>query len=183
MSYGLARPREELQSGPGARFRDLTLAVFRIAVGLYWLWEQRWKLPPDFGLNEPRGLMGLFRESAEKPLVGIIGTFVREVVIPNALPFAWLLFFVEVIIGISLVLGLLTRGGALMGTLQALILLLGGARLSEGPLVYLLILFVNAFVLLTPCNRELSVDRSLAPRLADDASRGSGPSRALLRLM
>ena len=53
--------REGLESPPTATWRDTALALGRIAVGGYWLYEQHWKLPPDFGLHQPRGLMFAFQ--------------------------------------------------------------------------------------------------------------------------
>ena len=172
-----------LQSSPDARWRHVALAAGRIALGGYWLYEQHWKLPPDFGLHQPRGLMFAFQESIAHPTLGVYRTFLQQVVVPHFHLFGWSVFISEVLIGISLVLGLLTRGGALLGTLQAVNLLVAEARTPEGPWIYLAILAANLFILFTPANRCLSLDRLLAPKLGEAAARGSRPARALLRLM
>ena len=137
---------------------DVGLAALRIAVGAYWLYEQHWKLPPDFGLYDPRGLMFAFRETAAHPILHVYGAFVQNVVIPHFHLFGWLLLLLETVIGLSLLLGAWTRIGALLGVLQAVNLLVAQARTPEGPWIYVAILAVNAFVLVSPSDRAFSVD-------------------------
>jgi uncharacterized membrane protein YphA (DoxX/SURF4 family) len=146
-------------------------AAARIAVGSYWLYEQHWKLPPDFGLHDPRGLMFAFEQSIEYPTVGLYRTFLQDVVVPHFHLFGWLLGLTEVTIGVSLVSGAFTRAGALLGVLQSANLLIAQGRTPEGPRVYLAILAANLFVLLTPSNRRFSVDNRLAPKFAAPRSR------------
>ncbi len=172
-----------LESPAGAVWRDRVLAVVRIAVGAYWLWEQHWKLPPDFGLHQPRGLMFAFQQGIQYPTLGIYKTFLQAVVVPHFFLFGWLIFMGETAIGISLLLGVLTKLGALLGTLQAANLLIGAASAPEGPWIYLALLAANILLLLTPCNRHWSVDHRLAPKLARPAAGGSRLARALLRTM
>lgn len=151
----------------------LALAAARIAVGAYWLYEQHWKLPPDFGLHEPRGLMFGFQQSIQHPTLGIYGDFVQHVVVPHFHLFGWLLLIAEVAIGLSLVLGTFTRAGALLGVMQAVNLLVAQASTPEGPWIYLAILAANLLVLLTPSNRRWSVD---AWRAGRGGSRRSSPT-------
>jgi uncharacterized membrane protein YphA (DoxX/SURF4 family) len=146
-------------------------AAARIAVGSYWLYEQHWKLPPDFGVHDPRGLMFAFEQSIEYPTVGLYRTFLQDVVVPHFHLFGWLLGLTEVTIGVSLVSGAFTRAGALLGVLQSANLLIAQGRTPEGPRVYLAILAANLFVLLTPSNRRFSVDNRLAPKFAAPRSR------------
>jgi len=141
-------------------------AAIRIALGLYWLYEQHWKLPPDFGLHDPRGLMFAFRQSIQYPTVDLYRSFLQNVVVPHFYLFGWILGFLEVAIGASLVLGALTRAGALLSVLQAVNLLIAQAGTTEGPWIYLAILAASLFVLFTPSNRRFSVDSRLAPRVA-----------------
>src|SRR3954453_7714134 len=135
-----------LQSQPTTR-RDRLLAAFRIALGGYWSYEQHWKLPPDFGVQQPRGLMFAFQQSIEYPTLGLFKVFLQNVVVPNFYLFGWLIFLGESTIGLLLLLGLLTRAGALMGTAQAITLLISQASTPEGPWIYLAILAANLVVL------------------------------------
>ena len=156
---------------PGSMQYAAAFAAARIAVGLYWLYEQHWKLPPDFGLHDARGLMFAFQQSIQYPTVDLYRTFLQSVVVPHFHLFAWLLGLTEVAIGLSLVLGLFTRVGALLGVLQAVNLLIAQGRTPEGPSIYLAILAANFFVLLTPSNRRFSVDNWLASRRSSTTSR------------
>src|SRR5579864_1776685 len=106
-------------STPDTTRRDVALAVGRIALGGYWLYEQHWKLPPDFGLHQPRGLMFAFQQSIEYPTVWAYRIFLQDVVVPHFHLFGWLVFLGETLIGVLLSLGLFTRLGALLGVLQA----------------------------------------------------------------
>ena len=148
-------------------------AAARIAVGLYWLYEQHWKLPPDFGLHDARGLMFAFQQSIRYPTIDLYRAFLQDVVVPHFHLFGWLLGFAEVAIGASLVLGALTRAGALLGALQAVNLLIAQGRTPEGPWIYIAILAANLFVLLTPSNTRFSVDSRLAPRFSGPPSRST----------
>lgn len=143
---------------------DLVFAAARIAVGSYWLYEQHWKLPPDFGLHDPRGLMFAFEQSMRYPTVDLYRVVLQEVVVPHFHLFGWLLLLVEVAIGVSLVLGVWTRAAALLGVLQAVNLLVAQGRTPEGPWVYVAILAANLAVLLMPSNRRFSVDAWRARR-------------------
>lgn len=172
-----------LHSEPDTKWRDVALALGRIAVGGYWLYEQHWKLPPDFGLHQPRGLMFAFQQGIQYPTLDAYKTFLQDVVVPNFYLFGWLIFMGEVAIGTSLTLGLLTKAGALLGTVQAVNLLLAQGSTPEGPWIYVAILAANIAVLLTPTNRQLSVDRLLAPKLSESASRGNLLARVALWMM
>ena len=144
---------------------DRVLAAARFSLGLYWLYEQHWKLPPDFGLHQPRGLMFSFQQSIQYPTVGMYRTFLQQVVVPHFHIFGWLVFFGETMIGLLVTLGLFTELAALLGTLQALNLLVSQGATPEGPAIYLAILAANLFVLATAGNRVWSLDRLLSPRL------------------
>ena len=166
----------------GARVADgrmLALAVGRIGLGAYWLWEQHWKLPPEFGVHDPRGLMFSFQSSIDHPTLGIYRTFLQEVVVPNFYLFGWLVFVTETSIGLSLTLGALTRLGGVLGTLESINLLVAQGATEEGPWLYLGLIAANLAVVLTPSNRVLSVDRRLAPRVAASSDGSSIVARAL----
>ena len=155
------------------------LAVGRIALGAYWLWEQHWKLPPEFGLHDARGLMFSFQSSIEHPTIGLYRSFLQDLVVPHFFLFGWLVFIAETVIGLSLTLGLFTRAGGVLGTLQSINLLVAQGATEEGPWLYLGLIAANLAATLTPANRELSLDRVFAAKL--DASRAS--SSRLARLL
>lgn len=144
---------------------DVALACGRIALGAYWLWEQHWKLPPEFGVHDARGLMYSFQSSIEHPTFELYKNFLQNLVVPNFFLFGWLVFVSETLIGLSLTLGLATRAGALLGTLQSINLLVAQGATDEGPWLYLGLIVANLAALLTPSNRHLSLDRRFAGRL------------------
>jgi uncharacterized membrane protein YphA (DoxX/SURF4 family) len=165
MGTGLTRSEAGPDSSLTPGWRDLALAGGRIALGAYWLWEQHWKLPPEFGVHDARGLMFSFESSIEHPTLGLYKTFLQTVVVPNFYLFGWLVFATETLIGLSLTLGLLTRAGALLGTLQSINLLVAQGGTEEGPWLYVGLIAANLAVLFTPSNRRLSLDHLLAPKL------------------
>ncbi len=158
---------EALIPGPIApTWRYGALAVGRIALGAYWLWEQHWKLPPEFGIHDARGLMFSFQSSIDHPTLGLYRTFLQELVVPNFYLFGWLVFVSETMIGLSLTLGVLTRAGGVLGTLQSINLLVAQGATEEGPWLYLGLIAANLAVVFTPSNRQWSLDRLLARKVA-----------------
>lgn len=167
------------QHATTSRWRGRALTAGRIALGVYWLWEQHWKLPPEFGVHDARGLMFSFQSSIDHPTIGLYRTFLQDVVVPNFYVFGWLVFLGETFIGLSLTLGLFARLGGLLGTLESINLLVAQGATEEGPWLYLGILAANVAVTSTPSNRELSIDRVLAPKLHSRRGSASGLGRLL----
>ena len=91
------------------------LAGLRILLGVLWLANLSWKLPPDFGKNDAEGLLYNFRLAEEHAVIGPLQDLTREVVIPHFTLFGWLVFLAELAAGVLLLLGLWTRVGALIG--------------------------------------------------------------------
>jgi thiosulfate dehydrogenase (quinone) large subunit len=182
MGARLTRSKAAVQDPLTPSWGDRALAVGRIALGAYWLWEQHWKLPPEFGIHDARGLMFSFQSSIEHPTLGVYRTFLQDVVVPNFYLFGWLVFVSETMIGLSLTLGLLTRVGGVLGTLQSINLLVAQGATEEGPWLYLGLIAANLAVVLTPSNRQLSLDRQLARKLIAPND-GSGTVARVVRLM
>ena len=179
MGTRLTRSEAVLHKPLAPAGRARALAVGRIALGAYWLWEQHWKLPPEFGIHDARGLMFSFQSSIDHPTLGLYRTFLQDLVVPNFYLFGWLVFVSETMIGLSLTLGLLTRAGGVLGTLESINLLVAQGATEEGPWLYLGLIAANLAVVLTPSNRELSLDRLLAPKMAASAGRATLIRRAL----
>ena len=84
------------------------------------------------------------------PTVGLYADFVARVVIPNFLLFAWLIFVVELTVGLSLTLGLFTRLGALLGLLWSFNLALGLLSVpGEWPWSYLMLIMWHSLFLVS----------------------------------
>ena len=141
------------------------LAALRMLLGVLWLSNLLWKLPPDFGRYDDRGLLYSFR-LAERYAVGPLADLVHDVVIPHFTLFGWLVFVVEASAGILLLLGLATRLGALIGLGQAVaITLLVGNAPDEWRWGYALFIAVHVLLLSTPCAARFSLDATRARRL------------------
>lgn len=140
----------------------LVLAGARIVLGVLWLANLLWKLPPDFGKDEPEGLLYNFELAADHALGAPLRWLASDVFIPHFTLFGWLLFLVELAIGLSLLLGLWTRLGALLGVVQAVVITLLVVRApDEWVWTYVLLVVLSLVVALTPSGARLSLDRRL----------------------
>ncbi len=106
------------------------VAVARVLIGILWLFSLRWKLPPSFDGGSQRGLREWLELEVAHPAIAPYGRLIESLVLPNFTFFAWTLFVVELLVGLSLLLGLATRVGSLVGLGLALNL---GVGLAEVP--------------------------------------------------
>ena len=82
---------------------------------------------------------------------------VRDFVLPNIAVFGPLVYAIEVAIGVSLILGLLTRLGSALGALMAINLWLGlYSAPGEWPWTYMFLLFLELLYLLDPPGTRVS---------------------------
>ena len=137
-----------------------TLTGVRVVLGIFWLLQLTWKPPPTFGCpNE--GLCFWMDQEIEHPLIPLYGEFVRAVVRPNAILFGWVTTVTEVFIGVTLLFGVFTRLGALVGTLWSLNLRIGLAKVpNEQPWYYIFIVLLDLLHLAIGGSAQLSVDRA-----------------------
>ena len=155
------------------RVSRVTMAVVRIAVGLLWLGNAGWKLPPDFGEARERGLFRFTRYAVDHPVFAPFTTVIREVVLPNFGLFGWLTLLVEATLGALLLLGWKTRWVALASVLQAIAITLAVARApDEWPWSYFLMILVGLALFAGDAGRAWGLDGVLA-RGTDAALRGA----------
>jgi thiosulfate dehydrogenase (quinone) large subunit len=139
----------------------MALAGLRIFVGIVWIANLSWKLPPDFGRYDARGLLYSFELAERWAVVGPLRDLVTDVVIPHFTLFGWLVFGIELIAGVLLLLGLMTRLGALLGTAESIaIVLLVGRAPNEWFWGYAMFVLLNAVPLLSPADSRWSVDHA-----------------------
>ena len=96
-----------------ARHAELITAFVRVSFGLLWLQGASWKNPPLFGLDKKDNLYFWVSQSIAHPVVGLYTALTQSVILPHFLFFAWAIFFSEIAIGLSLVLGAGVRWFAL----------------------------------------------------------------------
>lgn len=141
------------------------IALSRALIGVLWLFSLRWKLPPDFAPATGKGLMDWLQLEVQHPAFAIYGSFVANVVIPNFILFAWLIFLAELAVGLSLLTGALTRLGAAVGVLMAVNLGIGLLEVpGEWPWSYIMLAMWQGVFLVMGAGRLWGVDAWLRRR-------------------
>jgi thiosulfate dehydrogenase [quinone] large subunit len=142
------------------------VAISRTLIGAMWLLSLRWKLPPDFAPATGRGLMDWLLLEVEHPAFGFYSSVIETIVIPNFTLFAWLVFLLELFIGISLLAGWLTRLGAVAGLLMSINLGIGLLEVpGEWPWSYMMMAMWHGVFLVVAPGRLWGVDARLRGRL------------------
>lgn len=135
--------------------------LLRLTVGVMW-WEQSlWKIPPNYD-----GLVYWMKQMVDHAAIPLQGALVGSIVIPNIAIFGPIVYTAEVLIGASLMLGLLTRAGATIGALMVVNLWLGlYSAPGEWPWTYGFLLIIQLLFVLDPPGRNLGADVILRRRL------------------
>ena len=150
---GLVWRREPAQRTP----RNLGILGLRVLMGAMWWQQTLWKIPPNFD-----GLKFWMQQEADHAAIILQGALVRDVVLPNLAVFGPLVYLVELAIGVSLLLGLLSRAGALLGLLMGLNLWLGlYSADNEWPWTYMFLAMIQAWFVIDPPGRVLGADALL----------------------
>ena len=157
--------------------RSMTgLALIRIFVGYLWFQQLFWKMPPAFaGLYKY-----IIRESQHTIIPGygfiLQHTFLNSCTsLQNAsgctffVPLAAGVWIAELIVAISLMFGVFTRIGAILGVILAAQLYVG-LGYSDWYWTYGMLVLLCLVFTAVPAGRRLGVDQWLAPRLQAAAS-------------
>ena len=145
--------------------RHVGTCLLRIVVGTMWWQQSLWKIPPHYDW----GLIHWMQEMVEHASTQLQSDLVRDIVLPNIAIFGPLVYAIEVTIGASLILGLLTRLGSVLGALMAINLWLGlYSAPGEWPWTYMFLVVIELIYLLDPPGRSLGFD-ALVWRRADAA--------------
>ena len=148
----------------GSNFASVVVTLVRVVLGIFWLLQITWKPPASFGCPDA-GLCLWLNLEVQNPLIPLYADFVRLIVLPNVYLFGWLTTIVEVSIGLSLLLGLFTRLGALVGVLWSINLLIGLANVPhEQGWYYGFLILLNLLFVGLGASGQLSVDRLLGWR-------------------
>jgi len=144
--------------------RHLAAWIFRFLIGAMWWQQSLWKLPPyytdhpeaPFGDTGLAYWMGQLGKHAAVPLQA---DFVNNIVLPHFYWFAPVVYVLEVLTGVSLVLGAFVRLWAVIGALQILNLWLGlYSAPGEWPWTYFFLLLLMLMFALHHYGRSLGVD-------------------------
>jgi len=142
------------------------IALCRMAIGVLWLFSLRWKLPPDFAPQSGRGLMDWLLLEVQYPAFEVYARFVESVVIPNFILFAWLIFLAELLVGLSLLSGTLTRLSGVLGLLMSINLGIGLLEApGEWPWSYAMMAMWHGVFIVSAAGRVWGVDGWLRRRI------------------
>jgi uncharacterized membrane protein YphA (DoxX/SURF4 family) len=131
--------------------------IIRFIIGSMWWQQALWKFPTDLG-----GLQYWTEQMAKHAAFPFHRVFVRDVILPHFGPIGVCVFFIEIAIGVSLMLGLLTRLSAFGGALFIGNLWLGLYRVdSEWPWSYVFLILLLALFSLEAFGRSLGCDAFL----------------------
>jgi len=104
-------------------------------------------------------LIHWMQEMVEHASTPLQSDLVRDLVLPNIAFFGPLVYAIEVAIAVSLILGVATRVGALLGALMAINLWLGLYNApGEWPWTYMFLVILQLIYLIDPPGRSLGVD-------------------------
>ncbi len=145
--------------------RHLWTWVLRVFIGGLWWQQTLWKLPPTYTDN-PDGVSGGLHfwigEMIQHAAFSAQSWLVQHVVQPNFYLFAPQVYLTEVAIAVSLMLGLLTRVGGLLGALMATNLWLGLYRANyEWPWAYFFLILLQITLTVYAAGRSLGLDAML----------------------
>jgi uncharacterized membrane protein YphA (DoxX/SURF4 family) len=147
----------------------------RFFIGAMWWQQSLWKLPPTYTDN-PDGSGGLrywMDEMTKWASTGLQRHFVKDIVLPHFYFFAPQVYFSEVLIAVTLILGLFSRLGAFLGALMAINLWLGLYRsAAEWPWTYFFLIIVQIVFLFQRPGRSLGLDAILQRHERELSGRG-----------
>jgi uncharacterized membrane protein YphA (DoxX/SURF4 family) len=141
--------------------RHIGLWLLRLIVGAMWWQQSLWKIPPNYD-----GQLYWMQQMVEHASIELQGSLVGRFVIPNIAVFGPLIYLIEVAIGVSLMIGLLSRIGALVGALMAINLWLGlYSAPNEWPWTYFFLIVIQTLFVIDPPGRALGADALIGGRL------------------
>ena len=156
-----------MNSLPSSKVYGGWLAIVRVVTGLMWLSHGIPKFIQSAAFMPPGGVMASYVARGLQTASPAYHTFLANTVQPNIALFAELVRVGEVLVGLALVLGALTRVGGLFGIVLTLNYLaarghmLSSATLQSPDFALLVLSFVS---LVLPTGRVLGVDALFSRR-------------------
>jgi hypothetical protein len=179
-------PRRDTSTGN--RMQDTILGLIRVGLATLWFTQLLWKLPwnnygcppgPLVAAANTSGLCDWIGREIASPRWPAYKSFLEGFVAPNLSWLALLIVAGETFADFSLMLGLFTRAGALVGTLLGINLFIGLTAIAhEWDWTYLMLPALNA-VFIVVGGRWVGFDALLYPRLKRMADGGNRLARVL----
>jgi|GEM_PF-599708 len=157
---------------------SMVMAAVRVTLGLLWLSNLGWKIPPNFGQGTAGGLYLYVTDAVSHPVLPPYSWVIEHFVLPHFTAFGWATLALETLLAGLLLTGTLTRVAALVGMVQALAI--GFSVLAapgEWPWSYVLMVAAHAAVLVAAPATVPGVDSAL---LSQPGERTARASRQLL---
>ena len=156
------------RQNPGQRSgRHVGIWLLRSAMGVMWWQGSLWKIPPNYD-----GLVFWMKQIVDHAAIPLQSQLVNQLVLPNIAVFGPAVYATEAAIAVSLLLGLLTRFGAMLGLLMAVNLWLGlYSAPNEWPWTYGFLIVIQALFVIDPPGRSLGLDALGGHRRATPLSR------------
>ncbi len=146
------------------------ISASRILIGILWLYSLRWKLPPDFVPAEGPGLMDWLQLEVQHPAFRILWGFCFCRCDPKFHFICLDNLSMELLVGLSLLTGTLTRLGGFVGLLLALNLGIGLLEVpGEWPWSYVMLAMWQGTFIVTAAGRTLGVDGWLIKRFPNSS--------------
>lgn len=132
----------------------LGILILRFFTGTMWWQQSLWKIPPNYG-----GLIYWTKQEVKHAAVRLESNFLHYVALPHIAIFGPLAYTIEVVVGVSLMLGVFSRFGALIGLAEAVELWLGEySTPHEWPWTYFFLIIIMGLFWLDPPGRVLGFD-------------------------
>jgi uncharacterized membrane protein YphA (DoxX/SURF4 family) len=156
----------------------VTIWLVRLLVGSMWFQGSTWKLPLPYSDAFEYWL----KQSGQHASFQFIGDLVNHVMLPALPVVGTLVYFVELFLAASLMLGVATRFAGLVGIGQTAFLWLSLYRAeAEWPWNYVFLLLLHVLFVVVAAGRSLGVD-ALLRRPEGALARTQGLPAAALRL-
>jgi uncharacterized membrane protein YphA (DoxX/SURF4 family) len=158
-------------------FSRLAQWGFRLVIGGFWWQQTLWKLPPLFAQDPTAplttGLAYWMSEIGKYAAIPLQADVFSNIVLPHFYLFAPFVYAIEVLTGVSLMLGAFTRLFAVIGALQILNLWLGLYNApTEWPWTYFFLLVLQLMFAVHCYGRSLGVDAMLVSRQTSRSDTG-----------
>jgi uncharacterized membrane protein YphA (DoxX/SURF4 family) len=166
--------------------RHVWMWVARVLIGGLWWQQTLWKLPPTY-TDSPDGVSGGLHywvgEMVQHSAFSVQSWLVEKVIQPHFYVFAPQVYMTEVLIAVSLLLGVFTRLGGVLGALMAMNLWLGLYRAPyEWPWAYFFLIMLQTTFVVLHAGRSLGFDAILAHREQAQPQRERVAARVLAYL-
>ncbi len=157
---------------------NVAIWVFRLLIGAMWYQGTTWKLPLPYS----EAFAYWLGETGQYAAFPFVRDLVHGVFEPALPVVGTLIYFAELFFAVTLMLGALTRLGALLALGQATFLWIGLYQApNEWPWNYVFLMIVHGFFIVAAAGRSLGVD-ALLRRQGGLVDRTGGPPGRLLGL-